>query len=147
MQDKFTIESFSKENIAIRGNNLIKIKIKNDKGEELLLHDIFEQIIQYIKDNSEKIDNSVALIASYVSGPFNELQRFFILGYLYSKYINKLETQEKCKYDIEYEEKHLSEEEIRNLIAEILERNISTSQDLVKRLKNGDINPNDIVVS
>lgn len=144
MSDELTLDMFNKDNTTVRGKNLIKISLKNDKNEELSLKNIAEKLKDYIKEHQDKINDSIALIASYITGPFTDLQYAFIMGYLYSKYIHQLETSEKTKYKIEYTERALTEEEIKNIMADFMEQNADMAKDFAKKLRNGDLKPNDI---
>lgn len=142
--DKLTLDQLSKENIALRGSNLITLSVKNDKNEELVLHEVFENITKYIDENIEKINNGISLIASYAVGPFTENQRPFILGYLYCKYIEKLQEKEKTKYNISYVERSITKQEWRDLLADFLEKNIEMSRDWAKKLREGKINEDEL---
>jgi len=139
-----TLSSFAEDNVTIRGKKLVTISVKNDKGEILSLNSIFEQLRKYCEENEEKVENTVGLIGSYGVGPFFDLQRPFILGYLYAKYMEKLQKEEDCKYEVEYTERELTEDEARNLLADLIDKNVNLGKDLSKKLRDGNINPEDI---
>lgn len=140
----FTMDNIGEDNIALRGKKLVRISVTNDKGEELSLKDIFDKLNTYIKDNSDKIEDSIALVASFGTGPFYETQRPFVLGYLYCKYISKLEEHEKTKYNIEFTEREISKEEARKFIADALEKSSEAAREFSKKLRNGDMNIDDL---
>lgn len=143
-QEKITFESLRKNNTALRKTSLIKISVKNEKNEELSLSDTFDQIKDYIKENQTKIEDSISLIASFINGPLDNTNRSFVLGYLYAKWIQKLESEENSKYHIEYTERQLSEEEIRHLAADMIDKNLEIGKDISKKLRDGSIKPEDI---
>lgn len=144
MIDEFNLGQIGEENIALRGRHLVKITVKNDKGEELKLKDVFDKLYEYMSDNKEKIDNTIGLVGSFATGPFSEFQKTFVMGYLYCKYISKLEEIEKCKYEIEFTEREITKEEARKFVAEALEKSGKSAQDFSKKLRDGEIDIDDI---
>lgn len=145
MEKIVTLDTFRDENVAImKEGKLAFITVKNEKDEELALKEIFDNIFSYIEKNKEKIDDSIALIGSYINGPFSNLKRAFILGYLYCKVIDKLEKKDNTKYTIEYTERTITKEEHKTLMIELLKKNVETNKDIIKKLTDNDIDINEL---